>query len=144
MTEVITHIKNGVISKLTTNGNSMFPTILNNETVEISPISSTLSPGKLYLFNYRSNIIIHRLLKFDETNCIFIGDNTSTIHKVSIKDVIGKAEKIENWVYNIVVRTLNKILVTKSYEAIRLNFLRIKLIRLAFLITHRGKYERKI
>ncbi len=133
------HIKDGIIDELRVEGNSMYPTIKNNQNIKILPKENELVPGKLYIFNYRSKIIIHRLLKKQNNNCIFIGDNTSNIHHIKNDEILGMAKIQENRYFVLSVMLLNSFFYNKRTDSFIMNRIRTKIIRLIYLFTHWGK-----
>lgn len=138
------HIREGFVTELKVEGSSMFPTIQQSQNVKIQPLETCLKINGIYLYNFRYKIIVHRLLKIDGNNCIFIGDNTSTIHHIRKDEILAKAQLDENRKYDQFVLLINRIFFNEKRNNILLNSIRTKLIRLSYLFTHWGKNERKI
>ena len=70
-------------------GRSMEPAIRKDQIIRIRK-SSTLLPGKCYLFPYRGRLIIHRLIHSTAKAAYFIGDRNHWIETVPPAEIIGQ------------------------------------------------------
>lgn len=75
-------------------GISMLPTLKNGEKVRIVA-KEKYQKGEIVMFCYKDRFLVHRIVKIIKDRCFCKGDNTMSLERISIQDIIGKVEKCQ-------------------------------------------------
>lgn len=70
-------------------GSSMAPNLPTGQRVYGRHVSS-LIPGNCYFFLYKSRILLHRLVRREGDEIFLMGDNSGSIERVHISDIIAE------------------------------------------------------
>lgn len=124
-------------------GNSMFPLLKNNDTIRIKPLKEEPKVGNCYVFQYHSDLYIHRLLRRENNQYTFLGDNTDNYHTVPRESIKGVPCISENKTIRWIINIINKYFIKKRNSFFN-TYLRIKIIHIIFLLFNGGSYEKKI
>jgi len=91
-------LKEGYAVKLTVTGNSMFPFLLNEETVRIAPVDqSKLKVGDILVFKSKGHFIAHRLIRIEKNDAVFITKGDFCLHKdapFTKEQILGKITRV--------------------------------------------------
>ena len=78
-------------------GSSMKPLIDGDtDIIHLEPLPPSLNVGDVYLFFFRGQCVIHRLLKVDGDTLIFRGDNCETTERIGRSDVMARLKAVEH------------------------------------------------
>ena len=72
-------------------GVSMLPTIQDGERVEVF-VSNNYYEGEIILFIYNKRFLLHRIIKIHNGFYFCKGDNTVSLERIRIEDIIGKVQ----------------------------------------------------
>ena len=90
-------------------GNSMWPLLKDGQNVKVSAIKKPLKRGKCYLFVYKNQLYMHRLLKVSNSQACFIGDYSEKTEEVPLDAIIGELENKQSWIALFIVNVINSI-----------------------------------
>ena len=90
-------------------GESMFPTYASGERVRVVPVRLPLTAGRCYVYILDRALMVHRLIRADDTTCLFIGDNTLVPQAVANASIIGTLEKEDRGGFATVARMMNRV-----------------------------------
>jgi hypothetical protein len=94
-------------NKVRVEGTSMWPSIRNNQLVDISYAPTTLQPGTCYAFLYKGRLIAHRFVTYYNGKAIFMGDRSLSIEAIAVNCVIGKIHMPQYFFIAWMITTLN-------------------------------------
>lgn len=90
------YLNEGFTVKMVPAGNSMLPTIQDNEDVVLLKETQEVEIGDIVLVEIeKGHYIMHRVLKMDGTNLTLKGDNNKGTEKASLTDVLAKVVSIK-------------------------------------------------
>ena len=110
----------GDIKAMMVNGTSMSPFLQQGEMLVLGQVEFPLRPGRCYVFNYKNNLILHRLVFIDKNKrAYFVGDNSSKFETAEFDDISFMLLKDEPWIKTLVCRIVNRLsLSLGEYKAI--------------------------
>ena len=81
---------------LTVQSNSMNPQFSVGDVLFVKP-QSEYALGDVVSYNHNGLIITHRIVEISDNNYICVGDNAQTSQTINQTDIIGKAQKLPNF-----------------------------------------------
>ena len=89
--DLMNRLSEGLPVDVNFGGDSMLPLIHgDSDTVQLTPVTSQLRCGDIYLFRYKGRLVIHRLLRIHGDDLLFRGDNNFACEYASVSDVLAR------------------------------------------------------
>jgi hypothetical protein len=88
-------------------GNSMLPFISDGQSVLISPEIGRLRRGMCYFFFLENRFILHRLVRTQKANALFMGDNSDSIEIVPLSGIAARLDYSQPVLGRIIITLIN-------------------------------------
>jgi hypothetical protein len=113
-------------------GDSMWPSIKNNQEIEISYTQTTLKQGYCYAFIHENRTLAHRFVFYKNGKAIFIGDRSHVAETISPDCIIGAITLKQKLFIIWIIALVNRIFMYSFFS-----FHICKIVRIAclFILT---------
>jgi hypothetical protein len=127
--------------RLRIQGTSMWPSLKNEQLVDISYSVPHLKPGMCYAFLFKKQLWVHRFVTMNNGMAVFIGDRSKSVETVPLDCVLGEVDMRHNSFVLWMINAINRVYFRFCNSFKKLKSLRIALI---FLLTIGVHYVGKI
>ena len=76
-------------TQINVSGNSMQPTLFNGDVVTVKQ-ENVYKDGDIIVFEYKNELIIHRLLSQNQYICLCKGDNSFKVEDIDFSQILGR------------------------------------------------------
>ncbi len=124
---------------ITVKGYSMWPLYTNGTTVVVTQSKHSLKKGQCYLFIYKNQLLLHRLINIIKNNAFFIGDYSQKVEIVQLNAIIGEAKYQQNWRILFLFRLINWIYIKENKVRFKKERFRNKLNSLLYKLDSKNE-----
>jgi hypothetical protein len=117
------HSANGSIVNV--QGSSMWPSIRNDQKVDIVYDPATLLPGTCYAFLFNDRILVHRFVCFEKGKALFIGDRSLVFEAVPPESIIGRILLKQHRSIILAITCINTLFARFPFHSQKIKLLRI-------------------